>query len=46
MVVWKDPMAGVGAAADMSGLEYLRAIGWDELPAQIANLLGFGFYEI
>jgi uncharacterized protein (TIGR00369 family) len=40
-------MAGVGSAAEMSGLEYLRAIARGELPAApIANLLGFGFFEI
>jgi uncharacterized protein (TIGR00369 family) len=46
-VAWEDPAAGAGAAAEMSGLEYLRAIGRDELPAApIADLLGFGFHEI
>ena len=46
-VAWEDPAAGAGAAAEMSGLEYLRAIGRGELPAApIADLLGFGFHEI
>ncbi len=46
-VAWEDPASGAGAAAEMSGLEYLRAIDRGELPAApIADLLGFGFHEI
>ena len=46
-VVWEDPTSGVGAAEEMSGLEYLRAIARGELPAApMADLMGFGFYEI
>jgi uncharacterized protein (TIGR00369 family) len=46
-VAWDDPSAGAGAAAEMSGLEYLRAIARGELPvAPMADLLGFGFHEI
>ena len=47
MVAWEDPTAGAGAAAEMSGLEYLRAIARGELPAApMADLLSFGFHEI
>jgi uncharacterized protein (TIGR00369 family) len=47
MVTWEDPTAGVGAAAKMSGLEYLRAIARGELPsAPMADLMGFDFSEI
>ncbi len=47
MVAWEDPAAGAGAAAEMSGLEYLRAIARGELPAApMADLLSFGFHEI
>jgi uncharacterized protein (TIGR00369 family) len=46
-VDWEDPAAGARAAAEMSGLEYLRAIARGELPAApMADLLGFGFHEI
>jgi uncharacterized protein (TIGR00369 family) len=46
-VVWEDPMAGVGAANELSGLEYLRTIARGELPAApMADLMGFDFYEI
>ena len=46
-VAWEDPAAGAGAAAEMSGLEYLRAIARGDLPAApMADLLSFGFHEI
>ena len=46
-VAWEDPAAGAGAAAEMSGLEYLQAIARGELPAApMADLLSFGFHEI
>jgi len=46
-IAWEDPASGVGVAAEMSGLEYLRAIARGELPAApMANLLSFGFHEI
>jgi uncharacterized protein (TIGR00369 family) len=46
-VAWEDPASGAEAAAEMSGLEYLRAIARGELPAApMADLLGFGFHEI
>src|SRR5918911_694646 len=46
-VTWEDPTAGAGAGTKMSGLEYLRAIARDELPAApMADLVGFGFSEI
>lgn len=41
-VDWEGSMAEVGAAAEMSELEYLQAIARGELPAApIADLLGF-----
>ncbi len=41
-VDWEDSMAEVGAAAEMSELEYLQAITCGELPAApIADLLEF-----
>jgi uncharacterized protein (TIGR00369 family) len=46
-IAWDDPSAGARAAAEMSGLEYLRAIARGELPAApMADLLSFGFHEI
>jgi uncharacterized protein (TIGR00369 family) len=46
-VAWENAAAGAGAAAEMSGLEYLRAIARGELPAApMTDLLGFGFHEI
>jgi uncharacterized protein (TIGR00369 family) len=46
-IAWEDPAAGAGAAAEMSGLEYLRAIVRGEFPAApMADLLSFVFYEI
>lgn len=46
-VTWEDPAAGAEAAAEMSGLEYLRAIALGKLPAApMADLLGLGFHEI
>ena len=39
---WEDPLETFGAAAGMSGLEYLRAIAEGRLPkAPIAELMGF-----
>ncbi len=47
VVAWEDPAAGAKAAAEMSGLDYLRAIARGELPAApMADLLSFGFHEI
>ncbi len=46
-VSWEDPGPGAEAAAEMGGLEYLRAIARGELPAApIAELMGFGFSEV
>ena len=46
-VAWDDPAAVARAAAEMSGLEYLRAIARGELSAApIADLLSFNFHEI
>lgn len=40
-VTWDDPMIGAAAAASMTGLDYLRAIGAGELPPPpVALLLG------
>ncbi|MDQ3987310.1 MAG: PaaI family thioesterase [Actinomycetota bacterium] len=40
-VSWDDPMIGAAAAATMSGLDYLRAIGAGDLPPPpVALLLG------
>jgi uncharacterized protein (TIGR00369 family) len=40
-VSWDDPMIGAAAAASMSGLDYLRAIGAGDLPPPpVALLLG------
>jgi uncharacterized protein (TIGR00369 family) len=39
---WDDPFAGLGAARSLSGLEYLRAMAREELPAPpIAATLDF-----
>lgn len=44
---WEDPAPGAEAARRMSGLEYLRAMRREELPAPpMAELMGFGFAEI
>jgi uncharacterized protein (TIGR00369 family) len=46
-VNWDDPRPGAEAAAEMGGLEYLRAIARGEVSmAPMAELLGFGFSEI
>lgn len=40
-VTWHDPLATAAAAAQMSGLEFLRAVGAGELPPPpIAELMG------
>jgi uncharacterized protein (TIGR00369 family) len=46
-VTWADPMAGLVAAAGMSGLDYMRAIQDEKLPAPpIAVTMGFRLSEI
>jgi uncharacterized protein (TIGR00369 family) len=46
-VSWQDPLVGAGAAGEMSGLEFLRAISRGELSGvPMADLMGFGFHEI
>ena len=41
-ITWEDPLESLAAAAGMSGLEYLRAMGEGRLPmAPIAQLMGF-----
>jgi uncharacterized protein (TIGR00369 family) len=45
-VAWNDPLISARAAPEMSGLEYLQAIGRGELPAPpIMALLNIGFEE-
>jgi uncharacterized protein (TIGR00369 family) len=40
-VTWQDPLVGAALARDMSGLDYLRAIAAEHIPAPpIAMLLG------
>ncbi len=46
-VTWEDPLESFGAAAGMSGLEYLKAIGEGRIPRPpIAELLGFEGIEV
>jgi hypothetical protein len=46
-VTWEDPLESFGAAAGMSGLEYLRAIGEGRVPKPpIAELMGFEGVEV
>ena len=46
-VTWEDPLATFGSAAEMSGIEYLRAMGEGRLPKPpIAELLGFEGVEV
>lgn len=41
-VTWQDPLAMARAGAEMSGLDFMRAVVAGEVPpAPIANLLGF-----
>ena len=45
-VSWSDPMSAARAAASMSGLEFLQAIGRGEVPAPpFLALLNMGFQE-
>ena len=45
-VSWEDPLETLAAAAGLSGLDYLRAIGDGRLPnAPIAELMGFDGLE-
>jgi uncharacterized protein (TIGR00369 family) len=45
-VAWDDPLISARAAPEMSGIEYLQAIGRGELPAPpIMELLNIGFHE-
>jgi uncharacterized protein (TIGR00369 family) len=45
-VSWEDPLETLAAAAELSGLDYLRAIGEGRLPkAPIAELMGFDGLE-
>lgn len=46
-VTWEDPLETFSSAAEMSGLEYLRAIGEGRLPKPpIAELMGFEGIEV
>jgi uncharacterized protein (TIGR00369 family) len=46
-VSWDDPMVGAALALDLSGLDYLRAIAEERIPAPpIAALLGMGIVDV
>jgi uncharacterized protein (TIGR00369 family) len=46
-VTWEDPAPGLALAAEMSGLEYVRAIFGGRLPSPpIAELMGFEGSEV
>ena len=46
-VSWEDPLVSARAGANLSGIEYLRAIAQGKLPAPpIALLLGFDIDEV
>jgi uncharacterized protein (TIGR00369 family) len=46
-ITWEDPLDSFAAAAGMSGLEYLRAIGEGRLPKPpIAELMGIDGIEV
>src|SRR6266496_6463980 len=46
-VTWQDPLVGAALARDLSGLEYLRAIGAGRIPAPpIAELLGLSVVSV
>ena len=46
-ITWEDPVETAASAIEMSGLEYLRAIGEGRLPRPpIAELLGFEGIEV
>jgi uncharacterized protein (TIGR00369 family) len=46
-ITWEDPVATAGAAAGMSGLDYLRAVGEGRLPRPpIAELMGIEGIEV
>src|SRR6516165_6256429 len=46
-ITWEDPLPATRAGAEMSGIDYLRAILEGKLPAPpISRLMGFEFDEI
>jgi uncharacterized protein (TIGR00369 family) len=46
-VSWDDPMVGAALALELSGLDYLRAIAEERIPAPpIAALLGMGIVDV
>ena len=46
-ISWQDPVRAAAAAAEMSGLDYLRAIGEGRMPRPpIAELMGFEGIEV
>jgi uncharacterized protein (TIGR00369 family) len=46
-ITWEDPLPAAAAAAEMSGLEYLRAVGEGAIPRPpIAELFGFDGLEV
>lgn len=46
-VTWEDPLASLGSAAGLTGLEYMQAIAEGRIPPPpIAMLMGFGLVEV
>ncbi len=46
-ITWEDPLVGFAAAGDMSGLEYLQAIGEGRVPKPpMAELMGIEGLEV
>ncbi len=46
-ITWEDPLQTAAAAAEMSGLDYLQAIGEGRMPLPpIAELMGFDGIEV
>ena len=46
-VTWQDPLVGAALARDMSGLDYLRALAAESIPAPpIAELLGMSVISV
>ena len=46
-ITWEDPLETFGAAAELSGLEFLQAIGEGRLPQPpMAELMGFEGIEV
>ncbi len=46
-ITWQDPMAGLAAGADMTGLEFVRAIAEGRVPPPpIAETMGFAIISV